>query len=336
VIQKKARIEDVARLAGVSITTVSRVINRVPTVTKSNRIKVEDAIQKLKFRPDVIAQRLAKGVNYTVGLVIPRYEGIFYSFFAMEVIRGVGTACERLKLDLLLHISNGRTPLNLGTLGGVIFADILQNENDLKASLDEKIPCVVINNTIESLPVSFIAVDNFGGAKKAVEYLISIGHKNIATIAGDPITQAGVQRLEGYKITLKKKGIQLKEEYIIKGDYSRRSARVATEKLLRLKNPPTAIFAASDDMALEAIEVILEKGLKVPDDISVVGFDDNPACIYGPVTLTTIKQPLFSMAQEAVKVLHRLMLGKTKTLIRKILPAEIVIRDSCLHLSKPK
>ena len=334
--EKKVRIEDVAKLAGVSITTVSRVINKFPTVTESNRIKVEDAIRKLKFRPDVTAQRLAKGINYTVGLVIPRYEGIFYSFFAMEIIRGTGAACDALKLDLLLHISNGRSPLNLGTLGGVIFADILGNEKDLRVALDENVSCIVINNAIDSFPVSFIAVDNFNGAKRAVEYLTNLGHIKIATISGDPITQAGVQRLEGYKAALNKKGIDIKDEYIVKGDYSRRSARIATEKLLGLKDPPTAIFAASDDMALEAIEVILEKRFKVPEDISVVGFDDNPACLYGPVTLTTIKQPLFSMAQEAVKELSKIMSGKTKTLIRKILPAELVIRDSCAHLSKSK
>lgn len=329
--EKKVRIEDVAKLAGVSITTVSRVINKIPTVTEDNRKRTEEAIRKLKFRPDVTAQRLAKGVNYTVGLVIPRYEGIFFSFFAMEIIRGVGMACEGLKLDLLLHISNGRTPVNLGNMGGVIFADILGNEKDITAAMDENIPCIVINNAADAIGVNYIAVDNLGGAKKAVEYLVNIGHKKIATIAGDPITQAGVQRLEGYKTILEKNGIPIKDDYIVKGDYSRRSARIATEKLLNLKDRPTAIFAASDDMALEAVEVILEKGLKVPEDISVLGFDDNPACLYGPVTLTTVKQPLFEMAQEAVKELQKIIAGKTKTLVKKILPAELVIRESCAN-----
>jgi len=334
--EKRNRIEDVAKLAGVSITTVSRVINKVPTVTEDNRKKVDEAVRKLKFRPDVTAQRLAKGVNYTIGLVIPRYEGIFFSFFAMEIIRGVGIACEGLKLDLLLHISNGRTPVNLGNMGGVIFADILGNEKDLTIALEDNIPCIVINNAADTIPVNYIAVDNLGGAKKAVEYLVNIGHRRIATITGDPITQAGVQRLEGYKSILEKSGIPIREEYIIKGDYSRRSARIATERFLKLKEQPTAIFAASDDMALESLEVILEKGLRVPEDISVLGFDDNPSCLYGPVTLTTVKQPLFQMAQEAVKELHKIISGKTKTLVKKILPAELVIRESCTNASKSK
>ncbi|MFH1655694.1 MAG: LacI family DNA-binding transcriptional regulator [Candidatus Omnitrophota bacterium] len=330
---KKIRIEDVAELAGVSITTVSRVINNVPTVTDSNRKSVQEAIIKLKFRPDVTAQRLAKGVNNTVGLVIPHYEGIFHSFFGMEVIRGVGFACERLKLDLLLHISSGHNTFNLGTVGGVILADIVGNEKDLKAVLDEEIPSIVINNALDSESASYIAVDNFNGAKKAVEYLIGIGHRKIATIAGDPVTQCGMQRLDGYKAALKNKNIPIKEEYITKGDYSRRSARIAAEKLLGLKELPTAIFAGSDDMALETIEVILEKGLKVPEDISIIGFDDNPTCLYGPVSLTTVKQSFFHMAEEAVKELNKLMSGKAKAPIRKILPAELVIRESCAHLS---
>jgi len=336
VTQKKIRIEDVAELAGVSITTVSRVINRVPTVTGENRKKVQEAVAKLKFRPDVTAQRLAKGVNNTIGLVIPRYEGIFHSFFGMEVIRGVGIACDRLKLDLLLHISSSRSPLNLGTVGGVILADIVGNEKDLQVVQEEKIPSIVINNAFDSGSVSYIAVDNFSGAKKAVEYLIGIGHKKIATIAGDPVTQSGAQRLDGYKAALKKKSIPIKEEYITKGDYSRRSARIAAEKLLSLKQLPTAIFAGSDDMALETIEVILEKGLKVPDDISIIGFDNNPTCLYGPVSLTTVKQSFYHMAEEAVRELNKLMSGKAKAPIRKILPAELVIRESCAHLSKSK
>ena len=111
------------------------------------------------------------------------------------------------KLDLLLHISDGRTPVNLGTLGGVIFADLLSNEKDIKTALDENVPSIVINNAIDTLPVSFIAIDNLNGAKKATEYLINIGHKRIATIFGDSITQCGVQRLEGYKSALNKKNI---------------------------------------------------------------------------------------------------------------------------------
>lgn len=328
---QKIRIEDVAREAKVSITTVSRVINKLPTVSKENRGRVEAAIKKFKFRPNVSAQRLARGFSNSVGLVIPRYEGVFHSFYALELIRGVGAACESLKMDLLLHLSNGDAVLNTSNTGGVIFADLIGNEKQLEAVIEDKVPCIVVNNIVEDTRVNYIAINNRKGAAVAVDYLINLGHKNIATITGGMVTQAAQHRLEGYKEALKQKGLPVKEEYILKGDYSRRSARVAMEKLLKLEEPPTAVFAASDDMALEAIEVIIENGLKVPEDISVIGFDDNPAGIYGPVALTTVKQPLFEMAQMATREINALIRGKKKAPIRTFLPAELVIRESCTH-----
>ena len=124
---KNSSIIDVARVSGVSITTVSRVINKIGTVKEANRAKVMSAVRELKFQPSVVAQRLATGKSNVVALVIPRYEGVFYSFYALELIRGVGTMCESLKLDLLLHLTDARTPLSLRGVGGIIFSDIIGN-----------------------------------------------------------------------------------------------------------------------------------------------------------------------------------------------------------------
>lgn len=329
--KRKVSIEDVAKRAGVSITTVSRVINNVSTVNARNRSKVEEAIAHLKFKPNVSAQRLARGLNNAVGLVMPGYPGIFHSFYAIELIRGVGHACESLKLDLIFHITDGYNPLNTNNVGGIIFADIIDNLKQVEAALNEGIPCIVINNTVETLDVNYIAVDNAKGAKVATEYLINLGHKRIATITGNVTTQAGFQRFEGFKEMLKAKDVPLREEYVYKGDYSRRCARIAAEQFLALKTPPTAIFAASDDMALEVIAVALEKGLKVPEDLSVIGFDDNPSAIYGPVGLTTIKQPLFKMAEDAVRYLNAIVSGKRNTPAKIILSPELVTRESCSY-----
>ncbi|HOW35266.1 MAG TPA: LacI family DNA-binding transcriptional regulator [Candidatus Omnitrophota bacterium] len=328
-VKKRISIEDVARRAGVSITTVSRVINNVPTVSKQNRIKVEEAVAHLKFKPNLAAQRLASGLNNSVGLVMPGYPGLFHSFYAIELIRGVGHACETLHLDLVFHISDGNSPVNTNAMGGVIFADIIENKKQVQEVLEEGVPCIVINNIVEDLDVNYIAVDNIKGAKIATEYLVGLGHKRIATITGNVNTQAGAHRLDGFKETLEKKGITLRDEYIYKGDYSRRCARSAVEEFLSLKNPPTAIFAASDDMALEAIEVVMEKRLKVPQDISIIGFDDNPSALYGPIGLTTIRQPLFKMAEEAVRYLNAIVAGKKTTPAKIILSPDLVTRESC-------
>jgi len=324
-------IEDVARLAGVSISTVSRVINKSPTVKEKNRIKVQDAVKQLKFQPSVFAQRLATGKSNVVTLVIPRYEGVFYSFYALELIRGVGTLCDALKLDLLLHLTGARSNLNLRGIGGVIFADIIGNRQQVEDALTNSVPCVVINNYVEDLEVTCVAVDNAKGAEDAVTYLINLGHKKIAHITGDVVTQAAAARLEGYIRALKKNNIEPSPQYIFKTDYSRGQARAAAEKLVKMPSPATAVFVASDSMALEVMTVARELGKDVPGDLSIVGFDDNPSGLYGPVALTTVKQPLIKMAEEGVKELSVLMnMKKKEAKIRRVLlPAQLVIRESC-------
>ena len=327
---KNISIEDVARLAGVSITTVSRVINKFPSVKEKNRILVLDAVKQLKFQPSVFAQRLATGKSNIVALVIPRYEGVFYSFYVLELIRGIGTLCEALKLDLLLHLTDSRTSLNLRGVGGIIFADIIGNRDQLLDALAGAIPCVVINNYVQDLEVACIAVDNAGGAQKAVEYLISLGHRKIAHITGDLVTQAASLRFEGYKRALKANNIALESKYIFKTDYSRGQARSAAEHLIKMPDPATSVFVASDSMALEVMALARELGRRIPQDLSIVGFDDNPSGLYGPVALTTVRQPLIKMAEESVKELNRLMDSKKEAKIKKIiLPCELVIRESC-------
>jgi len=326
-------IEDVARVAGVSIATVSRVINKLSSVKNKNRVKVMDAVKQLNFQPSISAQRLATGKNNTVSLIIPRYEGMFYSFYVLELIRGIGTLCEALKLDLLLHLTDVRTSLNLRGVGGVIFADIIGNREKVEEAIKSNIPAIVINNYVEDLDVNCIAVDNIGGAETATSYLISLGHKKIAHISGDLITQAAAHRLEGYKQALSKNNIKLRQEYIFKTDYSRGQARQAAEDLVKIPDGPTAVFVASDSMALEVMTVVREMGKKIPDDLSIVGFDDNPSGLYGPVALTTVRQPLVRMAQMSVEELNAIMNAEKRPKTKKIvLPTELVIRESAHNL----
>lgn len=330
---KNSSIIDVARVSGVSITTVSRVINKIGTVKESNRSKVMSAVRELKFQPSVVAQRLATGKSNVVALVIPRYEGVFYSFYALELIRGVGTMCESLKLDLLLHLTDAHAPLSLRGVGGIIFSDIIGNRAQLEDSLARGIPSVVINYYVDDLEVSCIAIDNAGGAESAVNYLIQLGHKKIAHITGDVMTQAAAKRLEGYKRALEKNNIKVREDYIFHTDYSRGAARTAAEKLVKAEDPATAVFVASDAMALEVMAVVRELGKNIPDDLSIVGFDDNPSGLYGPVGLTTVRQPLIKMAEESVKELNRLISSSKNKPKKILLPAELVIRESCKPFS---
>ncbi len=332
---KIKNIKDVAREAGVSIATVSRVVNKLSSVKKYNREKVEEVIKKLKFRPNLSAQRLAsKRNNNAIGLVIPRYGDIFHSYYALQILQGIGIAVERMKMDLLLHVTNGETFLNISSVEGVIFSDIIGNEEQVDGVVEAGLPCVIINYYTKDLPVSCISIDNFNAGVDAAEYLIKLGHSRIATITGALKTQVAIDRLNGYLTALEKHDIEKKKDYIKYGDFGRESARMLTKELIRMKIPPTAIFAASDEMAVGAIQVCLENGISVPGDISVIGFDDNPfALSYSPVPLTTIRQPLHKMATVAAQILNQIIQKKIRTNKRIILSTELVERSSCQTLA---
>lgn len=328
-------IRDVAREAGVSIATVSRVVNKLPSVKRYNKDKVEQAIKKLKFRPNMSAQRLAsKRNNNAIGLVIPRYTDIFHSFYALEILRGVGIAVERMKMDLLLHVTNEGAFLNISSVEGVIFSDIIGNEEQVDGVIEAGLPCVIMNYCTKDLPVSCVSIDNFKAGADAVEFLIKLGHSRIATITGALKTQVAIDRLNGYLTALERHKIEKKKDYIKYGDFGRDSAVTLTKELIKMKTPPTAIFAASDEMAVGAIQVCLENGVSVPGDVSVIGFDDNPLALsYSPVPLTTIRQPLHKMAMTAAKILNEIIQKKTGVNKRIVLSTELVERSSCQILS---
>jgi len=278
-------------------------------------------------------------MNKIYALVIHRFEDIFHSYFSCEVIKGASLAASRLKADLLVHITERQThkdwltssALNSKNIDGILFADINSDISTLKKVIAKKTPYIVMNNFFQE-PINFVTIDNQRAAIEVVDYLINLGHTKIATIAGDLYTQAGKLRLEGYKEALSKKGIKIKEEYMTTGNFLRSSARQAAMKLLKLKDQPTAIFAASDIMALELIDVAKHYNLSVPKDLSVVGFDDNPISVYSPVSLTTVSQPLMEMGRIALEKLDQITSGKATQPLKILLGTKLIKRDSCEKL----
>ncbi len=278
---------------------------------------------------------LQVGRNRTFALVIPRFEDIFHSFYAGEIIKGVGFAASRIKVDILMHITDRfdhhdwmESPLlDKRYIDGLIFADINNDINTLKKVLQKDIPYMVLNNTFEE-PINSISVNNKRAAYDVVEYLIRLGHKKIATVAGDLSTQAGKYRLDGYKEALTKYKIPLNEEYLTSGDFLRTPSRQAAEKLLNLKNRPTAIFAASDVMALECIDQARLQSISVPGELSVIGFDDNPISSYCAVPLTTVSQPLSEMGRLGVEHLNQIINRTVKVPVKVLLRTKFVNRKS--------
>ena len=282
---------------------------------------------------------IVKKRKLTFLLMIPRFEDIFHSYYAGEIIKGVSLSASRAGADFLVHITHrhnhqnwfGGTLLDRNYIDGVIFADI---ENDIslpKRVIQARIPCLVLNNILHE-PINYVAVDNKKAAEEVVEHLIKLGHRKIATIAGDQTTQSGLMRLEGFKETLHRHNLKVPKAHITFGDYLRTPARMAAEKLLKLKERPTVIFAASDVMALELIDAAKQMNIRVPEDLSVIGFDDNPLAATSPVGLTTVSQPLIEMGRVGAENLFQIMHGNAKLPVKIILPTKLVKRESAAKI----
>ncbi len=267
--------------------------------------------------------------------MIPRFEDIFHSYYAGEIIRGVSLSASRLNADFLTHITDrsnhhgwlDSSLMDKNYIDGIIFADIDNDLGVVKKALRWGMPCMVLNNILDE-PINYVAVDNHTAAFGVVEHFMKLGHTQIATVAGDISTQAGLKRLEGYREALYSKDIHVARSYVTFGDFLRTPARVAAKKLLKLKNRPTAIFVASDVMALEVMDVAKSLGIRVPDELSIVGFDDNPFSTTGPVKLTTVSQPLVEMGRLGAESLFQISRGKVKLPLKVVLPTKLVKRQS--------
>lgn len=278
--------------------------------------------------------------NVTFGLIVPRFEDIFHSYYAGEVIKGVSLAASRLQVDILVHITDrfdhrgwlDGSLLDRTRISGIIFADIDNDLKPVRQTIKAGLPTIVLNNFLKD-PINCIAIDNERITREAVKILINAGHTRIATIAGDLSTQAGQMRLSGYETALKEAGIKVPEGYVQRGDFLRTPARLAAIKLLKMKDQPTAVFAASDVMALELMDVAREEGIKVPAELSVIGFDDNPLNRHSPVALTTVSQPLIEMGRVGAEQLYQIASGKAAHPVKIILPAKVELRDT---VAKPK
>lgn len=319
----------VAKSAGVSTTTVSRVINDVSTVSEENRRRVLEAIKRLKYHPNPNAQRLASGRNDTIGLIIPRFADMFRSFHVSELLKGVGMATDRWKLDVLLHVTDGRSFINLANVAAVIFADIDGNEDQLDRVMNQEVPCVVTHHYVKELPVSCVAVDNLTASERVVAYLADLGHRDIATITGHLRTPIGIDRLNGYLKAMHARSLPVKPHFVQRGDYSGSSAKEPAKLLLTHPDRPTAIFAASDEMAVTTMEVAFGLGLRVPEDLSIVGFDDSPIAAFAKVPLTTVWQSLSQIGELSVEILYKLINGKTRHPVKTLLGTKLVERQSC-------
>ena len=271
----------------------------------------------------------------TFVLVIPRFEDIFHSYYAGEIIRGVSLSASRLNADFLIHITDrtnhqgwlDSTLMDTNYIDGIIFADIDNDLGVVKRAIRSGMPCMVLNNILNE-PINYVAVDNRQAAFGVIDHLIKFDHTQIATIAGDVSTQAGLWRLDGYREAMHAQNLNVPRSYVAFGDFLRTPARAAAKKLLKLKNRPTAIFVASDVMALETIDVAKSLGIRVPEELSIVGFDDNPFNRTSSVKLTTVSQPLVEMGRLGAEKLFQISRGQVRLPVKVVLPTKLIRRQS--------
>lgn len=268
--------------------------------------------------------------NLSISLIIPHYHNMFSSYYTLEIIKEVSKSSLDFNVDLLIETAWKASPGS-----GILFADVMNNEEWIKRAKKQKIPYILLNYYDSDSKDNCIGIDNEKASREAVTYLISAGHSRIATITGKLNAQAGISRLSGYRRALATNKIEFNKKYIIIGDWTRESGRRAIKKLLSLKEVPTAVFASGDEMAIGAMEAAKEAGLKIPQDISFVGFDNIPQAELPENSLTTIEQPFPDLAMFGVKYLIQAVKNKSKQPIKILLDnTRLIKRASVKDLSK--
>ena len=331
-------LEDVARLAGVSRSTVSRVINDHPNVRPETRERVWQAIHRSGYRPHAVARSLVTRRTQIIGMVIPEaVTTLFTDPFFPLLLRGATEACNAHHYQLLLSLFDDpagqgeiyQRVLRNGYLDGVIVASASQDDPLIPKLLHDRIPFVSVGRHPNER-THYVDADNVTGARMAVEHLIRLGHRRIATITGRLDMTAGQDRLEGYRQALQAHHVPVEERLVVEGDFTESSGTVGMQRLLPAS--PSAVFVASDMMAIGALKALRQAGWQVPQDIALASFDDIPVASAIEPTLTTVRQPIERMGSMAVDLLLSVLEGPSEEEApahRIILPTELVVRASC-------
>jgi LacI family transcriptional regulator len=328
-------IKDVARLAGVSVATVSRVLNASAPVQADTRARVLQVARELRFTPNGAARTLSRRRAGALGVILPDLYGEFFS----ELLRGIDQEAQRAGHSLLVssshHDSHG-VAAAVRAMRGRVDGLLIMAPEVSAAALEEALPdglAMVLLNPTPGAGIDSITVDNAGGARLVVEHLVALGHRHIAFITG-PTRNADAQaRLHGYRAAMSDAGVPVTRSLEARGAFTEQSGWQAARRILAQSGErATAIFAANDASAVGALAALRESGMSVPDDISVVGFDDIPIARYATPPLTTVRVAIDVLGARAASLLLSGLTGPARRFPRdaraEIVPAELVTRNS--------
>jgi LacI family transcriptional regulator len=331
-ISRRPTIDDVARLAGVSIKTVSRVFNQAPNVRPVTRDNVLAAAETLNYRPNLSARQLASNLTYVVGML---YDNPKVSDYISEMQYGSLQVCRAYGYNLLINPCRADSPDLIRELIGlhrqVDGFIVLQPLSDMQSlnqlMLDNRIACVrVSQRPLDGFP--WISVGDEDAADGMTEYLLQLGHRRIGFIVGHPDHGQSHDRLAGYRRALERRGIAFNDDLVQQGQFDYESGCSCARSLLSSTSPPTAIFASNDAMAMGVLSVAHEMGFDVPGELSVAGFDDSPLARHAWPALTTVRQPTAEVARLAAQELMKQLQGRSEGNGHHCLRAELVRRAS--------
>lgn len=335
---KNPTIKDIARKAKVSPTAVSMALNERPRLGEETRKKILRIAKELNYQPNYVARSLVSKKSHTLGLIITTIMNPFYP----ELAKGIEDKATELGYNIILSSTNYDLKLEkyyiniLRSKGvdGIIFSSVEANDPNIKPLIEEHYPFILVNRRIRNRlidkKIDYIVLDNFSGGYKAMEHLYKLGHRRIGIIAGSLTTSTAIERTEGAKKLLKDYGQKFDSDLLMECNFSKELAYHATKKFLSMKSPPTAIFTENDYMALAVREAIMEAGLKIPENMALVGFDDICAAGLRGVEMTTISQKKYEMGALAVKILIDKIKNSTIPMSNQIiLEPELIIRTSC-------
>ncbi|WBU37123.1 LacI family DNA-binding transcriptional regulator [Homoserinibacter sp. YIM 151385] len=327
-------LEQVAAAAGVSRSTVSRVVNGSPKVSPDVMRAVQLAIEQLDYTPNRAARSLAARRTMAIALVVPEATARFFGdpYFA-AIVQGITRELEASDYVLNLQLASPESPSDKTVrylLGGNVDGALVVSHHTgdgFLASLGERMPVVFGGRPLDPATDSgcWVDVDNAAAAASGVAYLVERGHRRIATIAGPADMPAGIDRLEGWRRALR--AADLRDDLVAQGDFTLPGGARAMRELLAREAEIDAVFVASDLMAVGALGAIRERGLRVPQDLAVLGFDDSPAALSGEIAITTVRQPSVEMGAEMARTLLRMLAGEDVPRSR-IMPTEVVVRES--------
>ncbi len=336
--RRQARSHDVAKLAGVSRTTVSFVLNNVPGVKISDetRQRVLDAARELNYYPTAAARSLASGKTQRVGLILGvGQERLAADAFLPSFLQGVTASLHQRGYLLLLQMAEDVPSheayvrlIREQHVDGLILSGPSSNDPLLAQLADENFP-LILHGKLSEYDLPWVDVDNKAGAYQAVTHLIGLGHRRIGFVSNAPLSYSGARdRFAGYLQALTEHDIKPDEELVRTGTFLPETGQAATEELLRLPDRPQAVFAASDVVAIGVMHAIQSAGLQIPHDVAVVGFDDIFLAAHTQPPLTTVRVPAYGLGWTAAEVLVSLIEGEEEV-ASVTLETELVIRDSC-------